>query len=163
MKRGLFRLPPQVQCVGVARKILISGPQGKIFIYLPVKFIQRGCTICFSRPLKNLEMVLFKQAIYGVSLLYKISLTLHGIGYRVENRNNMLFLKVGYSHALYIEVPNNVEVLLYKNNIACYSAQLITLRNFVTKIRKIRFPDVYKGGGVLYSGEIIKKKEGKKS
>lgn len=163
MKKGLFRLPPQVQCISVARKILISGPRGKIFIYLPVKFVQRGCTICFSRSLKNSEMVLFKQAIYGVSLLYKISLILQGIGYKVDNQDNTLLLKVGYSHIIYISVPDDIKVLLHKNNIVCYSARLITLCNFVTKIRKTRFPDVYKGGGILYSGEVIKKKEGKKT
>lgn len=163
MKGFLLRLPPGVSCANSFPNIIVSGPEGKVPIYLPAKFIQRGQTICFSRSLKNDELIMFKQSIFGVSLLYKVSLTLQGIGYKAEKKNRILFLKLGYSHDVQIFVPENIQVRLSKTNIIFYSVQLIVLNNLVSTIRKLRLPDPYKGSGILYEGEMILKKEGKKT
>lgn len=162
MKKGLLRLPPGVSCISSFPNISISGPRGEVSIYLPIKFIQRGHFICFSRALKYSEMTLFKHSVYGVTLLYRIGLLLQGIGYKVEKKKSLLLLKLGYSHDIEINVPENIEVRLNKNEVHFYSARLVILKNFVSQIRKLRFPDPYKGSGILYEGEIVAKKEGKK-
>ncbi len=163
MIKGLLRLPPNVSVQDMFPSIEIAGPKGKILIYLPVKFIQRGHSLCFARPLKNDEVSRFKQAVQGVSILYRASLVLQGIGYKAEKGGQILNLKLGYSHDVRVSVPQNIQVSLNKSNIIFYSVQLISLNNLVTKIRQLRFPDPYKGSGILYEGEIIVKKEGKKT
>ena len=97
--------------------------------------------------------------VVGVSEGYTKQLELIGVGYRAQSTGQVLELSLGYSHAIYIKLPKEVQV----------EATLITLQSFdkqllgqvCAKIRSLRKPEPYKGKGVKFVGEIIRRKSGK--
>nr|YP_011008388.1 ribosomal protein L6 [Syringoderma abyssicola]WBP70359.1 ribosomal protein L6 [Syringoderma abyssicola] len=163
MKTSIYRLPPEIKCFRDKKKICLSGPQGLVVLYLPVDFIQKGSVVRFAKPLNLSESTAFIQATVGVSLSYVTELSIRGIGYRVDRKQKTLFFKLGYSHPIALVVPEVIAVECVKNNVYLRSAHLGLLKNFTTKIRSLRFPDSYKGSGIIYKGEIVLKKEGKKT
>ncbi|KAJ0041294.1 hypothetical protein Pint_28291 [Pistacia integerrima] len=80
-----------------------------------------------------------------------------GVGYkaRAESEGRLLFLKLGYSHEVELTVPPAVRVFCFKNNVICCT--------FAASVRSCKPPEVYKGKGIMYTDEVIKKKQGKKS
>lgn len=163
MSSLFFRLPPEVQCSLDGSTLCISGLNGLVFLKFSGSLIQRSRMLLFSRRLTPGELISLKQAVYGVSLSYRIVLVLQGIGYRVEKKNNELFLKLGYSHPVSISVPEVVNVSCKKNMVFLQSSHLYVLKAFAAELRRCRLPDSYKGSGILYQGEVVVKKEGKKT
>jgi large subunit ribosomal protein L6 len=100
--------------------------------------------------------------VVGVSEGYKKELELVGIGYRTAAKGNTLTMQVGYSHPVEIEIPAELEV-------ACPTATTITISGIdkqqvgevAANIRAVRKPEPYKGKGIRYKGEVIRRKEGK--
>jgi large subunit ribosomal protein L6 len=100
--------------------------------------------------------------IIGVSEQFKITLNLKGIGYRASVQGQDLILNLGYSHSVKINIPINISVDIIQNTIlnlkSCDKEQLGL---FASQIRSWRLPEPYKGKGIIYEGEIIKRKAGK--
>jgi large subunit ribosomal protein L6 len=100
--------------------------------------------------------------IIGVSEQFKITLNLKGIGYRASVQGQDLILNLGYSHSVKIHIPINISVDIIQNTIlnlkSCDKEQLGL---FASQIRSWRLPEPYKGKGIIYEGEIIKRKAGK--
>lgn len=163
MKSFFFRLPPRVTCFNDGSNIVLLGPKGKVILKCSSNCIQRSRTLLFSRPLNNKELFNLKQAMYGISLSYVLILVLQGVGYRVDEVDNKIVLKLGYSHMHSIPIPKNVNIECIKSEIHIRSPHLVLLNSFVYSLRKLRFPDSYKGCGVLYKNELIRVKEGKKT
>lgn len=163
MKCSIFRVPPKVYCYTKKNKTYVVGPLSFVILYLPSCAIQKGSTVKFKSIFTSDQRSTFLQALVGVSLSYVLKLQLKGIGYRVEKQGKNLFFKLGYSHPVIISVPEVVEVECIKNNLFFRSAHLIVLKNFSLMLRRLRFPDSYKGSGVLYKDEIVTTKEGKKT
>ena len=99
----------------------------------------------------------------GVILGYTIELQLKGIGYRVREEKGELIFSLGYSRPVILSLPKDISVEFNKKTFLLNSANFGLLQNFATSIRSYRFPDSYKGGGILYKNERISCKEGKKS
>nr|YP_009672627.1 ribosomal protein L6 [Dictyopteris divaricata]QDB64112.1 ribosomal protein L6 [Dictyopteris divaricata] len=158
-----FCLPPSVTCSAQGPQICMVGPEGCVSLDIPTPFVQKSRIVRFSKPLTMSNKVLFKQAIIGVSLSYVLELSLVGVGYRVEKVANKLYFKLGYSHLVAVRIPEDVVAGCSKNIITLRSAHLLLLKTVSSKIRKLRYPNPYKGTGVLYKGEIIILKEGKKT
>ena len=163
MKSFFFRLPPRVICVNDGSNMTLIGPKGKVVLKCLSNCIQRSGTLLFSRPLNNQELFNLKQAVYGVSLSYVLILVLQGVGYRVDKLDNKIVLKLGYSHMHLIPIPKGVGIRCRKSEIHIRSSDLVLLNSFASSLRKLRFPDSYKGCGVLYKNELIRVKEGKKT
>jgi large subunit ribosomal protein L6 len=100
--------------------------------------------------------------IIGVSEQFRITLNLKGIGYRASVQGQDLILNLGYSHSVKINIPINISVDIIQNTIlnlkSCDKEQLGL---FASQIRSWRLPEPYKGKGIIYEGEIIKRKAGK--
>ena len=108
-----------------------------------------------SKILRNVE---------GITQGFKVQLNLIGVGYRAAVEDNSLVLKLGYSHDVIVPLIPGVDINVNKRtsiNIKGADYELIT--KFAAKIRSYRLPEPYKGKGVLYKGEIIQLKEGKKN
>ena len=108
-----------------------------------------------SKIIRNIE---------GVTQGFKVQLNLVGVGYRAAMENNSLILKLGYSHDIIIPVTEGLDINVNKRtsiNIKGADYELIT--KFAAKIRSYRLPEPYKGKGILYKGETIQLKEGKKN
>ncbi|CAK9320662.1 60S ribosomal protein L6, mitochondrial, partial [Cucurbita argyrosperma subsp. argyrosperma] len=89
-----------------------------------------------------------------------------GVGYkaRAEAAGRLLYLKLGYSHEVELTVPPAVRVFCFKNNVVCCTGiDKQRVHQFAAAVRSCKPPEVYKGKGIMYIDEVIKKKQGKKS
>ena len=101
--------------------------------------------------------------VFGVTSGYKKELQLNGVGYKAAMKGKTLELLLGYSHPINFEVPNDIKIDLPKPtqiNISGISKQKVG--QIAANIRSYRKPEPYKGKGIKYIGEIIRRKEGKK-
>ena len=101
---------------------------------------------------------LVNNMVVGVSQGYKKEMELVGVGYRVSNQGNLVEFSLGYTHSIFLQLPPEVKVETY---IAIESADKQLLGLICAKIRSFRKPEPYKGKGILYVGEQIRRKSGK--
>ena len=105
-----------------------------------------------------------KNMIEGVSEGFSKSLEIIGVGYRFNLKGNKLVINAGYSHPVEVEVPSDLQVKLEGNNQVTVSGiSKERVGEFAANIRKVRKPEPYKGKGIRYVGEHIRRKEGKKA
>lgn len=170
-------LPAKVE-VSVAsdNTVTVKGPKGslsqKIDPDIKVK-IEDG-TLTVERPteqkrhkaLHGLYRALINNLVVGVSQGYTKEMEVIGVGYRVENQGNILTLTIGYSHPVMFYVPSEIKLTTAMEK---GSAPLIRLEGIdkeligqvCAKIRSFRKPEPYKGKGIMFKGEIIRRKAGK--
>ena len=152
--------------------ITVKGPKGTLSRNLhPNMIVEKdGNTITVSRPnddklnrsLHGLTRTLISNMIVGVNETFKKELEVNGIGYRAELKGKDLLLKVGYSHdvigaaadGITIEVPN-------PNKIVISGPDKQKVGQFAANVREKRPPEPYKGKGIKYADEHIRRKEGK--
>nr|YP_008999803.1 ribosomal protein L6 [Undaria pinnatifida]AGW46820.1 ribosomal protein L6 [Undaria pinnatifida] len=163
MTTPVFRLPIGVKCSSNNGKIKVSGSKGIVIFNSISNLHRKGNMVLFLPYLTPYESSLFTQAIFGVVLGYAIELRLKGIGYRVYKKEEKLIFFLGYSKSVIIDIPKDVSVNIGKKTFFLISANFGILQNFASSIRKYRYPDSYKGAGVLYENEIVVCKEGKKT
>lgn len=114
----------------------------------------------------GLYRALIHNMVIGVSEGYKKELELVGVGYRVSNKGNIIEFSLGYTHPIFLELPAEVKVETKSERnqnplitLVCADKQLLGL--ICAKIRSFRMPEPYKGKGVLFKGEVIRRKSGK--
>ena len=159
----VYRLPIGVKCSSNNGKVSVSGTKGSVVFNSVSNLYRKGDMVIFLPFLTPYYSSIFTQAVQGVIFGYTIELSLKGIGYRVREENKKLIFSLGYSNPVVIDIPKDVLVKFSKKSFFLMSANLGVLQNFATFIRSYRFPDAYKGSGVLYVGEIVVCKEGKKT
>jgi large subunit ribosomal protein L6 len=101
--------------------------------------------------------------IQGVTEGFTKKLIIEGVGYRAETSGNKLVMQLGYSHPIEMEIPQDLDVSVEKNTITVSGIDKETVGQFAANIRSKRQPEPYKGKGVRYEDEIVRRKEGKKS
>lgn len=107
---------------------------------------------------------LIKNMIIGVSEGYKKELELNGVGYRTSVKGNIVTLLVGYSHDVNMEIPKGLKVEApTQTELVITGADKQVVGEFAANIRKVRAPEPYKGKGIKYKEEIIRRKEGKRA
>lgn len=114
----------------------------------------------------GLYRALVNNMVVGVSEGYKKELELVGVGYRVENQGNLVIFTLGYTHPIYFQLPAEikVETKMERNQnpkITLESCDKQLLGQVCAKIRTFRKPEPYKGKGILFVGEVIRRKSGK--
>ena len=114
----------------------------------------------------GLYRALVHNMVVGVSEGYKKELELVGVGYRVSNQGNLIEFSLGYTHPIFIQLPSEVKVETKSERnqnpqliLECADKQLLGL--ICAKIRSFRKPEPYKGKGILFKGEVIRRKSGK--
>ncbi|MCW0482846.1 50S ribosomal protein L6 [Gaoshiqia sediminis] len=118
------------------------------------------------RALHGLYRSLIHNMVVGVSQGYEVKLELVGVGYRAENQGQLLDLVLGYSHHTFLELPQEVKVeaLTDKRSnptITLKSCDKQLIGQVAAKIRSFRAPEPYKGKGVKFAGEVLRRKAGK--
>lgn len=101
--------------------------------------------------------------IKGVNEKYEKKLEIEGVGYRAELKGNTLVLSVGFSHTIEMPAPEGITVTVEKNLITISGIDKEVVGEFSAKIRANKKPEPYKGKGIHYVGEYIRRKEGKKA
>jgi large subunit ribosomal protein L6 len=152
--------------------IEVTGPKGSLNMWVnPVisseinndeVLFTRGSDLKREKALHGLYSVLLKNMINGVSSGFSRRLELVGIGYRAELKANKLFLSLGYSHPIIFDAPEGIKIEVPADNAILISGIDKQLVGQVTaKIRSFRPPEPYKGKGIKYEGEFIRRKAGK--
>ncbi|MFV0521882.1 MAG: 50S ribosomal protein L6 [Mangrovibacterium sp.] len=118
------------------------------------------------KAMHGLYRSLLNNMVMGVSEGYTIKLELVGVGYRAENKGQLLDLVLGYSHHTYIELPKEIQVEAVtdkRNNptITLKSCDKQLIGQVAAKIRSLRAPEPYKGKGIKFDGEQLRRKAGK--
>lgn len=118
------------------------------------------------RELHGLTRTLINNMVIGVSTGFSKTLELIGVGYRVANTGNLLELTIGYAHPIYFVIPDEVSITTKMEKglnptiiLDSYDNQL--LGQICAKIRAYRKPEPYKGKGIKFAGEVLRRKAGK--
>ena len=115
-----------------------------------------------KRELHGLYRALINNMILGVSEGFSKELNFVGVGYGVEKKDQFLLVNAGFSHPIYVQIPNEINVDSPTNTtLIIKGANKQNVGDFAARIRKIRKPEPYKGKGIKYSDEYIKRKAGK--
>jgi len=115
-----------------------------------------------TRALHGLSRTLVSNTINGVKTGFEKRLELQGVGYRAAMQGTTLNLQLGYSHPVNIESPTGIEIIVEANTkILVKGSNKQTVGDVAAKIRSKRPPEVYKGKGVRYEGEVVRRKAGK--
>ena len=115
-----------------------------------------------NRALHGLTRTLINNMVVGVTTGYKKELDVNGVGYRVSKEGNKLVMNLGFSHQVIMEAPAGITVEVPNPNliiISGYDKQLVG--QFAANVREKRRPEPYKGKGIKYSDEVIRRKVGK--
>ena len=104
-----------------------------------------------------------KNMVIGVNTAYEKKLIVEGIGFKVEIVGKELELNLGFSHQIKVTIPEDLNVTVEKNKITISGINKETVGQFASKIKSFKKPEPYKGKGIRYEGEIIRRKQGKKA
>ncbi len=156
--------------------VAVKGPKGELIqnINSDINVAIEDGVIQLTRPtdeknhraLHGLYRALLNNMVIGVSEGYKKELELVGVGYRVTNTGQLLDLSLGYTHNIFLQLPKEVKVETKAERnknplIILESADKQLLGQICAKIRSFRMPEPYKGKGIRFVGEEIRRKSGK--
>ena len=104
-----------------------------------------------------------RNMIKGVHVAFEKKLIVEGIGFKAEVKGNDLHLALGFSHPIKLAIPQGLKVTAEKNIIAVSGTDIERVGQFVAHIRSLKKPEPYKGKGIRYEKEVVRRKQGKKS
>lgn len=164
-------IPANVEVKISTDSIVVKGPNGivaeplhntiKVEIRDNHLHVMRADETRTAREQHGLRRSLFYNAIVGVSSGFKKDLEVIGVGYKVNLQGDILALSVGFSHAVNFKLPSEVTAKIEGNKILLSSHNKQLLGETAARIRRIRPPEPYKGKGIKYSNEHIRRKAGK--
>ena len=165
-------IPSGVDVTIDGQAVTVKGPKGELshVVAEPITVEQADGTVEVKRPnderqsraLHGLTRSLINNMVLGVTEGYEKKMEIHGTGYRVVNKGGNLEFALGYSHPITVEAPAGISFAV--ENPTRFSVQGIDKQlvgEVAANIRKLRKPDPYKGKGVRYAGEHIRRKVGK--
>ena len=162
--------------VGTDNVLVVKGPKGELKqqIDRDIKVEVKDGQLEFTRPtdqirhraLHGLYRALVSNMVAGVTDGYKRQLELIGVGFKASNQGNVLDLALGYSHNIIFEIPKELKLATETNKgenpkITLEGIDKQLIGQVAAKIRSLRKPEPYKGKGVRYVGEVVRKKAGK--
>ena len=153
-------------------KVTVKGPKGELSRVLPseMEITVEGAEILVKRPndlkknrsLHGLTRTLIANMVTGVTEGYEKVLEVNGVGYRAQKQGKKLVLSLGYSHSVEMEDPEGIETVLDgQNKITVKGIDKEKVGQYAAEIRSKRAPEPYKGKGIKYADEVIRRKVGK--
>ena len=149
----------------------VKGPKGTLERVLPAEMDikQEGSEIIVTRPndlkkmksLHGLTRTLIHNMVVGVTAGYEKTLEVNGVGYRASKSGNKLTLNLGYSHPVEMSDPEGLEAVVDGNKIIVKGIDKEKVGQYAAEIRDKRRPEPYKGKGIKYADEVIRRKVGK--
>ncbi|MFT5179938.1 MAG: large subunit ribosomal protein L6 [Candidatus Paceibacteria bacterium] len=104
-----------------------------------------------------------KNMVDGVNKEYEKKLIIEGVGYKAEVKGSDLVLNIGFSHQVFVPIPEGIKCTVEKSDIGILGIDKEVVGQFAAVVRSQKKPEPYKGKGIRYSDEIIRRKEGKKA
>ncbi|WP_431709843.1 50S ribosomal protein L6 [Glutamicibacter uratoxydans] len=165
-------VPAGVELKIDGQAVSAKGPKGELSLNVaaPITVALEENTLTVSRPnderesrsLHGLTRSLIENMIIGVTQGYEKKLEIHGTGYRVQAKGAGLELALGFSHPVNVEAPAGITLTVEGNNkITVAGIDKQQVGEVAANIRKLRKTEPYKGKGIRYAGEIIRRKVGK--
>ena len=151
--------------------VTVKGPKGTLEKALPTEMsikLEDG-QVVVTRPndlkkmksLHGLTRTLIQNMVIGVSQGYEKALEVNGVGYRAQKQGKKLVLSLGYSHPVEMEDPEGLESTVDGNKIVVKGIDKEKVGQYAAEIRDKRRPEPYKGKGIKYADEVIRRKVGK--
>ena len=169
-----IKIPQGVKVAVDGNTVRAEGPKGKLTQPVPAGLtpkmqdgtlvIERGSEERQARALHGLARALVANMVTGVKDGFERKLEIIGIGYRAQMQGKSIQLALGYSHPIIFPLPDGITAEIDKQvAITLRGADKALLGETAAKLRALRKPDPYKGKGIRYSGEFVRKKVGKKA
>ena len=167
-----LQIPDKVQVIIKDNCITAKGPKGELShnIPEPIEYKLENNVLTFSRPndekkvraLHGLTRALTANLVQGVATGFTKSLKIEGVGYKAEMKGKNLFLSLGYSHPILVVPPYGIEIQTpTATTIVISGADKQLVGEVSARVRKLRKPEPYKGKGIRYDGEYVRRKAGK--
>ena len=158
--------------VAADNNVTVKGPKGTLtYAFHPDMILKvEGNTVIVDRPdeehlhksLHGLTRTLLNNMVEGVEKGYSKTLEVNGTGYRAEKKGNQLVMRLGYSHEVFVdEIPGITIEVPGPNQIIIHGIDKQVVGQFAAEVRGKRPPEPYKGKGIKYSTEVIRRKAGK--
>jgi large subunit ribosomal protein L6 len=152
--------------------VTIQGPKGTLVQPLPSGItaevaegrivVHRGAETKEQKALHGLVRALLANAVSGVTKGFSKELEIHGVGYRAQVAGKSVQFSLGYTHPVDFPIPDGISIAVDKQTkLVVTGIDRQQVGQVAAKIRKLRPPDVYKGKGIRYAGEHLRKKAGK--
>jgi large subunit ribosomal protein L6 len=168
-----IEIPTGVEVQIEGQKVAVKGPKGELSreFRSEVGIEQQENIVTINpksdsretRALWGLSRTLLANMIQGVVQGYEKKLEIEGVGYRAALDGDSIALQMGFSHPVKLKMPENMSVSVDKNTIIVGGIDKEQVGQFAAKIRKVRPPEPYKGKGIRYEGEVVRRKLGKKA
>jgi len=172
--KQFISLPKTVNVKLNGQKIVVTGPNGSLSRILPSLiccaldesegklFLEKAKDTKLSQSLYGLSRTLVSNMVVGVSEGFNKRLQITGVGYRAQLDGKNLVLNMGYSHPVRMLTPSSLSVKVESpTSVVVSGMEKDVVGEFAAKIRAVRPPEPYKGKGIAYEGEFIRRKAGK--
>jgi large subunit ribosomal protein L6 len=167
-------LPDGVSVEISGQKVTVAGPKGELrhTVVEPIRVSESDGTLVVTRPtdrgphraLHGLSRTLVANMVQGVSDGFERRLEIQGVGYRAQVRGSSLELAVGFSHPVTIEPPEGIQFEVpTPTQVVVRGIDKQAVGQVAAQIRAVRPPEPYKGKGIRYAGEIVRRKVGKRA
>jgi large subunit ribosomal protein L6 len=166
-------IPAGVKVVQNGNALTVTGPKGTL-----ARTFRDDITIAvtdknislnikrndkFSKSLWGTYASHIKNMIKGVETPYQKKLILEGVGFKSEVKGNVFNFALGFSHPVIVKIPEGIAAVAEKNVITISGIDKELVGSFTAAIRALKKPEPYKGKGMRYEGEVIRRKQGKKT
>lgn len=168
----ILTIPASVTITVSENNANVKGPKGELNVNVPtgINVNVNGTEVIVTRDndtIKNLHGTVnanLNNAIIGVTDGFEKKLEAVGVGYRFALKGNMLVVTAGYSHPVEVAIPEGIKLESPSNTeLFVRGIDKCLVGEYAANVRKIRQPEPYKGKGIRYSGEVIRRKVGKKA
>lgn len=167
-------IPANTEVTVSEKLVTVKGPLGELTLaYRPeavsIKvedghvIVEKKNDLLLSRALWGTYASEIVSMVAGVNTAFVKKLILEGVGYKAEMRGNTLVLNIGFSHEVPLEVPAGITCVVEKNTITISGTSKERVGEFAAVVRSKKKPEPYKGKGIRYIDEVVRRKEGKKA
>jgi len=170
--KQLILIPPDVHVTLAEHAVHVKGPKGALSLALhpAVQCVQDDSALSVTvrdadekeqRALWGLFQRLIANMVYGVTNGFSTSLEVNGVGFKVALSGNALTLALGFSHPVTFPLPEGITAQVEKNTITISGIDKQLVGQTAARVRALKKPEPYKGKGIKYAGETIRRKAGK--
>ncbi|OGE76251.1 MAG: 50S ribosomal protein L6 [Candidatus Doudnabacteria bacterium RIFCSPHIGHO2_02_FULL_48_21] len=170
--KKIIAIPSGVEVAVAPTEVKIKGPKGESVVALHPKVAVTAADNTLSVSVKNPDdrrqkalwgtfRSLIANAVTGVTAGFEKKLDIVGVGYKAQMSADKLILNLGYSHPIELAVPAGLDVKVEKNTITVNGFDKQAVGEFAALVRSQRKPEPYKGKGVKYQNEVVRRKAGK--
>ncbi|MES2093743.1 MAG: 50S ribosomal protein L6 [Actinomycetota bacterium] len=167
-----IEIPTGVDVTVTGSAVTVKGPKGELALTVanPIEVKIEDGQLLVTRPdderesrsLHGLTRTLIANQIIGVTTGYSKGLEIVGTGYRVQAKGSSLEFALGFSHSITVDPPAGISFAVEGNNkLTVHGIDKQAVGEVAANIRKLRKPEPYKGKGVRYAGEVVRRKAGK--